>query len=64
MNEDEGRSKERQNEFSFLGLKKNHWIMIVITILIILLTSGLGLYFRLNRKEDKEGDNHYEEKCF
>ena len=54
--------EEKQNEFSFLGLKKNHWIMIGITILIILLTSGLGLYFGLNRNEYKEGENHYEEK--
>ena len=64
FDEDEGRSKEKQNEFSFLGLKKNHWIMIGITILIILLTSGLGLYFGLNRNEDKEGDNHYDENYF
>ena len=62
MDEDEGRSKERQNEFSFLGLKKNYWIIIGIIILIVSLTSGLGLYFGLNRNEDKEGDNHYEEK--
>ena len=58
FDEDEGRSNERQNEFSFLGLKKNHWIMIGITILIISLTSVLGLYFGLNRNEDKEGDNN------
>ena len=64
FDEDEGRSKEKHNEFSLLGLKKNHWIMIGITILIISLTSGLGLYFGLNRNEDKEGDNHYEEIFF
>ena len=38
--------------------------MIGITILIISLTSGLGLYFGLNRNEDKEGDSHYDEKYF
>ena len=59
FDEDEGRSKEMQNEFSLLGLNKNHWIMIGITILIISLTSGLGLYFGLNRNEDEEGDNHF-----
>ena len=64
MNEDEGRSKERQNEFSFLGLKKKHWIMIGITILIISLTSALGLYFGLNRNKDEEGDNHYDVNYF
>ena len=64
FDEDEGRSKEKQNEFSFLGLKKNHWIMIGITILIISLISGLGLYFGLNRNEDKEGDNYCEKNIF
>ena len=59
IDEDEVRSKEKQNEFSFLGPKRNHWIMIGITILIILLTSGLGLHFGLNRNENEEGDNHY-----
>ena len=38
--------------------------MIGITILIISLTSGLGLYFGLKRNEDKEGDDHYEEEYF
>ena len=64
FDEDEGRSKEKQNEFSFLGLKKNHWIMIGIIILIILLTSGLGLYFGLNISKDTEGDDHYETNVF
>ena len=59
FDEDEGGSEEKQNKFSLLGLKKNHRIMIGITILIILLTSGLGLYLGLNRNENKEGDNHY-----
>ena len=38
--------------------------MIGITILIISLTSVLGLYFGLNRNEDKEGDSHYDENYF
>ena len=61
FDEDEGRSQEKQKK---LRMKKNHWIMVGITILIILLTSGLGLYFGLNRNEDKEGDNNYEKKYF
>ena len=64
FDEDESRSKEKQNEFSLLGLKKNHWIMIGITILIISLASGLGLYFGLNRNKDTEGDHHYEKSVF
>ena len=64
MDEDEGRRKEKQNKFSFLGLKKNHFIAIGITFSIILLTSGLGLYFGSKRNEDKEGDDHYEKNIF
>ena len=59
MDEDEGRSKERQNKLRFLGLKKNHWIAIGITFSII-----LGLYFGLKKNEDKEGDDHYERNIF
>ena len=55
MDEDKGGSKE--NKFSLLGLKKNHFIAIGITFSIILLTSGLGLYFGSKRNEDKEGDD-------
>ena len=61
FDEDEVRRKEKQKK---LRMKKNHWIVIGITILIILLTSGLGLYFGLNRNEDKEGDSHYDENYF
>ena len=64
LDEDEGRSKGRQNKLRFLGLNKNHWIAIGITFSIILLTSGLGLYFGLKRNEDKEGDDHYEKNIF